>query len=241
MRKYYLTMGLVAALALGVVAQAQQTQTPPVKETVALSPAKSEEPEAVFDDDGGRVFIVKRNQSSLENLRHHGGEVIAEPEQHSIFLGSGWNDSKLRSTKAGFANLLTSLGAGDERAALERYGVRNLFASAFTHEVLDDFKGNTVSDLQIRASLAKLFGEGTLAAPSASAIYVVYLAPNLRSTLGTMFGGKHYVAYHNYFNAEAGEVRYVVIPFDANKASFKAAAQRALVEALINPSGKGWY
>lgn len=245
MNKHCLGKALIALFLLAGIAQAQETKAAFVKpEAGAQLQNKGDESEAVYDDDGGRVFILRRNAGSLSAiLRHHGGSVIAEPEQHSVFLGSGWakKGAPLASIEQSLTGLLASLNNGSERDALNHYGVRNLFASSFNHGTQTTFTDKTINDLQIRAELARMFKEGILPAPSANALYVVYLAPGLRSTLGTMFGGKHYLAYHNYFNTESSEIHYVVVPFEANKEHLQQVAQRALIEAVINPSGNGWY
>lgn len=242
MKKHFMIKSVIAVLAFAAIAQAQQnTAGKPTALPSSQVRPETQKDEAIFDDDGGRVFIVGRNAKSLENLSNHGGEAIVAPEPHNIFLGKGWIDPKARAGEAALAGLLATLDAGNEQALLERYGVHNLFSSSFSYESSIGFANNSVSDLQIRAALAKMFADGELPTPSANALYVVYLAPGVRSTLGTMFGGKHYNAYHNYFNAEAGEVRYVVVPFDANKERLQQTARRALVEAIINPSGNGWY
>lgn len=242
MKKHFMIKSVIALLAFAGIAQAQQnTAGKPTALPSSQVRTETQKEDAVFDDDGGQVFIVGRNSKSLKSLSNHGGEAITAPEPHNIFLGKGWSDPKARAGEAALAGLLATLDAGNEQALLGRYGVHNLFSSSFSYESLIDFTNNSVSDLQIRAALAKMFADGTLPAPSANALYVIYLAPNVRSTLGTMFGGKHYAAYHNYFNAEAGQVRYVVVPFDANEERLQQTARRALVDAIINPSGNGWY
>lgn len=242
MKKHFIIKSVIIVFAFVGTLQAQQNATgklTPLPSSQVWSEIQKED--AVFDDDGGRVFIIGRNSGSLENLSNHGGEAIASPEPHNIFMGKGWIDPKARASEAALAGLLATLDAGHEQALLDRYSVHNLFSSSFSYESLIDFTNNSVSDQQIRATLAKMFADGALPAPSANALYVIYLAPGVHSTLGTMFSGKHYAAYHNYFNAEVGEVRYVVVPFEANKERLQQTARRALVEAIINPTGDGWY
>jgi hypothetical protein len=101
--------------------------------------------------------------------------------------------------------------------------------------------GGTVSDLQIRATLEEMFRTGAVRGPDADTVYVVFLPPGVGSKLGEMIGGKHYAAYHNFFHAEQGEVRYVVVPFEPQSKVAGRVAARALVEAALNPTGGGWY
>src|SRR5438270_750428 len=88
---------------------------------------------------------------------------------------------------------------------------------------------------------------GTVAPPAvlesapAGTVYVVFLAPGMRSTLGTSSSETDFVAYHNYFHAAAGLVRYVVVPHQEGFGRWLAAARQGLVQALIDPEGTGWY
>ena len=67
------------------------------------------------------------------------------------------------------------------------------------------------------------------------------LPPEISSTLGSMIGGKHFTAYHNFFHGEQGEVRHVVVPFEPQEKLAKQFAARALIETALNPTGNGWY
>jgi len=80
-----------------------------------------------------------------------------------------------------------------------------------------------------------------LPAPAASTVYVVFLSPEVSSIIGGYQGGTDYAAYHNFFHADAGEVRYVVVPFNANAAAQLQATTKALIETALNPHGDGWF
>jgi len=45
----------------------------------------------------------------------------------------------------------------------------------------------------------------------------------------------HFAAYHNLVHVEAGELRYVVVPFNENADRQATAASLALVETAFNP------
>lgn len=221
----------------GVVA-AQEPSRAVVGQGEAEAGAAVERP--LFDDDGGRVFVVGRNAGALAGLRYHGGEVIAEPRQYNIFLGGAWSEPGLRRREAAFSNLLSQAGA--DQLPLDGYGVRNVYAPSESREQPFDFPaGGTISDLQIRAALEKMFRSGAIHGPDADTVYVVFLPPGVGSKLGEMLGGKHYAAYHNFFHAELGEVRYAVVVFEPQSKVAVQTAARALVEAALNPTGGGWY
>jgi hypothetical protein len=242
MRRYRFLYALIIALSMTAVARSQEEPRHAVGEQGAREGIVAvREEQAPFDDDGGRVFIVKRDAGAQDGLRYHGGAVISEPRQYNIFLGSGWADRTLRVREKSFSNLLQTSGA-DAAQGLARYGVQNIFLPSQSVEQPFDFSPEqTISDLRIQSVLSEMFSTGAVQAPSPDAIYVVFLPPGVHSKLGSMIGGKHYAAYHNFFHAEQGEVHYVVVPFEPDMKTARSVAARAVSEAAMNPAGDGWY
>ena len=118
--------------------------------------------------------------------------------------------------------------------------LKNFFAATSSQEKLDDFTGDrTISDLEIQSVLSGMIKEGSIQRPNASTIYVVFLDAETRSTLGAMIAGKHYLAYHNFFNASGLKIHYVVVPFEANQKTGYQIALRAFLAAALNPNGAG--
>jgi hypothetical protein len=114
--------------------------------------------------------------------------------------------------------------------------VKNIYVPSESQEQPLDFSaGATVSDLQIRTALEEMFKAGTVRGPDADTTSVVFLPPGVNSKLGEMIGGKHFAAYHNFFHAEQGEARYVVVPFEPQVKLAGQTAARALVEAALHP------
>lgn len=240
--KSRLMVALLITGAMCLSAFAQGTKRSMAEGAAPLAPPERTEESPVYDDDGGRVFVVRRNEAMKDELRHHGGPVIEVPQEQSIFLGSAWSKPENRARQARLTNLLASLGDGAERAALKRSGVQNTFMPAQSLEALIHLSNKDgLTDLGLQKMLAGMFERQELSGPEANTIYVVYLAPGIGSTLGTMMAGKHYVAYHNFFHTNGQEVHYVVVPFETDAVAARTAATRALVEAIVNPTGDGWY
>lgn len=221
---------LLVVIALAISAQAQEPK----------SREASTEQQTVTNDDRGRAFIIERDAGPLSGFSNPGKSVISEPQQYSIFLGSGWATPALRAREAELANLLVNLRDQATLSALNESGVKNLFGPTSSREQLDDLTG-TISDLQIQSILGGMVKEPSLSATTANTIYVVFLDPGMRSTLGTMFAGKHYAAYHNFFNAAGMKLHYVVVPFEADRKTANQIALRALVAAALNPAGATSY
>ncbi len=197
------------------------------------------EPNFVFDDDGGAVQIVPPDFAVAGEKKFHGGAVMASVQQVSIFLGAGWGDQQVRPRQTVLADV-TLNNNSVHVAEMRKHSIKTLRASPRLEDFGDLSKGR-VNDLTIQQKLSDLLQVKAVPAPTASTVYVVYLAPGINSTLGAHKAGTDYVAYHNFVNLEAGEVHYVVVPFHDNADHHVAAAVRAFAEAGLNPNGKGWY
>ena len=228
-------MKLKSVLLIIVAASASiQAQEAKPRESSDAQPAQS-----VTNDDRGRAFIIAGEAQPLSAGTNH-GKVIVEPQQNSIFLGRGWETASLRAREPELGNLLANIRDQAQLSALDEHGVKNFFAATSSQEKLDDVAGDrSISDLEIQNVLAGMLKEGSLQRPNASTIYVIFLDPGLRSTLGAMIAGKHYLAYHNFFNASGMKIHYVVVPFEANQKTAYQTALRAFLAAALNPNGAG--
>ncbi len=224
MKIVFILLLVVMTLAAGAQAQAPRL------------PEAPNEQQTVTNDDRGRAFLIERDAEPLLGLNNSGRSVISEPQQYSIFLGSDWMTPSLRAREAELANLLMNVRDKATLNALNESGVKNTFGPTASREQLDNLNGN-ISDLQIQNILGAMIKDGSLPQPGANTIYVVFLDPEMRSTLGTMFAGKHYAAYHNFFNAAGMKLHYVVVPFEADRKTATQIAFRSLVAAALNPTG----
>lgn len=227
MRYSFLILSLLFA---GGTARAQQPEDKaPVNDAV----------QAVIDDDGGRAFIVNSKLKSLTQLRRlPGAAALTAPQQYTIFLGSAWTTPSLRAREAKLSNLLSAIQNQPDLNKLNNLGINNLYGPTYSQEVLTPFDcDEKLSDIGIKTILAGLVNEGSLPKTERATIYVVFLQPDLRSTLGTLTGRKHYLAYHQFLNVGGERLHYVVVPYEPDIDTAKAIALRALVAAALNPTG----
>jgi len=205
------------------------------------SKSKPAAEDVLFDDDGGRVFIVRRTEVAWNRLSHHGGATISRPLQVNIFLGKAWSKSSNKSRENLFSSPLLALDAAGKQFLNSRQ-VEFSESEPLSQEALDFApEGSTISDLQIQAALSDMFEHKWLNAPDANTIYVVFLPPGLQSTLGEMSGGKHYLAYHNFVHLFDVQVHYVVAPFEPDTKTAQRSVSRAVIDTALNPAGDGWY
>lgn len=209
--------------------------------TAQQSPAidRPSEPNFLFDDDGGKVQIVPADLAMAAPKSFHGGAVLKSAQQVSIFLGAGWGDQQFRSREASLAEI--SPDAGNSLGAeLRQHNIKTL-RSAPRLEDFSDLSASKVNDLTVQQKLSELLRAKAIPAPTASTVYVLFLAPGIESTLGGSKAGIDYAAYHNFVNLDAGEIHYVVVPFHADLDKHSAAATRAFAETALNPNGRGWF
>ena len=221
---------ILSLLFLGGAARAQQPEE--------KSPA-NDAVQVVIDDDGGRAFVVNTKFKSLNELRlPPGSAILPAPQQCTIFLGSRWATPALRARESRLNNLLSSIQNQQDISKLVSLGINNLFGPTYSQEVLTQFNNDEkISDISIRTILAGLVAEGSLPKAQRSTIYVIFLQPDVRSTLGTLTGRKHYLAYHQFLNIGSERLHYVVVPFEPDLETARAIALRALVAAALNPNG----
>ena len=193
--------------------------------------------QVVINEDGGRAFIVKPSSALLSGIAKPGGPIVAELQQYSIFIGSGWADPALRTREPRLSNLLVSIRDHAQLDEIEQAGIKNRFGATFSLEKLDLAGNRNISDLEIQSLLAEMFRDGPLTEPTGDAVYVVYLDPGLHSTLGSLVADKHYIAYHSFFNTSDGKIHYAVVPFQPDSKAHYQIGLRALVVAALNPTG----
>jgi hypothetical protein len=178
------------------------------------------------DDDGGKVQIVPRRPVAQRAPIDHGGPIVTRETVHLVFVGAAWRDGAHRALEGKIADVLF---------ASHRPGTQ-------MEDPLDPTEGASMSDLDVQRRLAPLVEEdrsGELGKPGA--VFVVFLAPGLESTLGQRSSRSDYAAYHNFVHLAPGVTRYVVVPFDAEFARWSSAARESLLQTLLNPEGTGIY
>jgi len=210
---------------------------------LAATTARSQEPwpqerseqreEAVTNEDGGRSYLVLPAAGPLIGLAKPGAG-FGDLQQHSIFLGSGWADPTPHAREARLGNLLATIRDHAQMDEIAQAGLTNRFGPTFTFEKLDVTDNRKISDLEIQGILAGLFANGPLTAPQADSVYIVFLDPGLQSTLRSLTAGKHYLAYHSFFNASGSKVHYAVVPYQADSTAAYQIALRTLVVAALH-------
>jgi hypothetical protein len=161
-------------------------------------------------------------------------------QQVSIFLGSGWADETIRSRQTTLVDMGNSSSTNPHFAEAKAHNLKVLRAAPHVQD-FSDLSGKPLNDLDIQRKLNEMLQTKAIPAPDATTVYVVFLGPEAASSLGGNQAGVDYAAYHNVVNLDAGEVRYVVVPFQKDAQRQAEAAVRAFVETGLNPNGQGWF
>jgi hypothetical protein len=208
-------------------------------QNTAATPADSDavkDADIAPDEDGGQVRILPVMSSCNKNLMGHVA-AIKSPMQESMFLGSTWADASVRSRERQLSELLQQPAAAS-REDVRKSGIKAPVVSGrIQEEIVDLTQGTPITDLQIQAKLATWINNGAVAAPEKNTIYVIYLGPEVKSSLRSRVAGTDYRGYYNLIHLDNREVRYVVVPFDSNLERQQATATDLLLEAAIDPPG----
>jgi hypothetical protein len=168
------------------------------------------------DDDDGRVEVWRNGDAAITTA---GESSIRQPLLQVIFAGAGWQPS----AKAAMTDLLSRIAMPDGVKPAAIIGTRELAI------------GDSVNDLAIQSTIDRAMRDGSLPARDENVIYVVLLAPRVRSTLGAFSPGADYDSYHSHLHAHDTNVRYVVVPWHEDSALQREAAMNSTVRAVLNP------
>lgn len=182
------------------------------------------------DDDGGVVEITAVDLTSPGPKKANASPVLKSIQPLSIFMGNAWAEQNLGARKAALFDL-----AGHPHLAALRNDNVDVLPAAPSVDDFADLSKEPINDLWIQRKLVAMLESKILPAPDARTVFVVFLAPGVKSTVGTHTAGVHFAAYHNLIHVEPGELRYVVVPFNENASRQATAASLAIVQTVFNP------
>jgi len=185
-----------------------------------------------LDNDGGRVELYARSHAARE-LEFHGGAVVREPIVEVVFVGT-WEKSRADVLR----NAIDRVGATDAFQSTHERGVKATALPITTRSLAGKEKMN---DLDLQVMIDRAIENGSLPSRDENTIYVLFLSRDIASTIGEKSAIADYASYHSHFHTHDVNVRYVVVPFDADAKSMNDAAAASLIRAIVNPDGDGWY
>jgi hypothetical protein len=184
--------------------------------------------------------------------------VLKNVGVEAVFLGPAWaSDPALVQQSAQLDGFLQYLTGSSYLDMLGKAGYRVGRGTFLDGRVVPTAVPGTFSDAQIQGTLAASIGDGSLQAPDANRLYVVFVEPGVDVT--TMFGDSatNVLGYHWAFQGPTGAVvNYAVVPYpaapnapDAGLSAFETVtkvASHEVAEAVTDPQGQqigrsAWY
>ena len=220
---YILLLGGLATLAFASLQENKSADTPPANANF------------VADDDGGLTEIVPADPARQGPRASGAVPAMKSVQQVSIFLGAAWGDRQARTRQT----RLPDFALNHSEAALTEFRHHNVevIPAAARVEDFSDLSKGPVNDLTIQRKLVEMLGNHAIPLPTASTIYVIFLAPGITSTIGASRAGIDYAAYHNLLHLDMSEVRYAVVPYQENADRHSSAALQVFVNTAFNPTG----
>jgi len=200
-------------------------------------------------------------------VTYHGGALMPHVEAQNVFLGSDWStSSSLKTTKASLDSYIGYIVNSPYMDALTTagYNVGRGTATAGVVDSINITKTKYLTDSSIQSEVQKLITSGSVAAPDANRLYVVYVEPGVKvrdsdgSTSVSSFLGYHGAFAGKTAAAKSIDVRYVVLPnpgtpnptpssqgFASTFQELTAVTSHELAEAVTDPDvgykKLGWY
>ena len=203
-----------------------------------------------------RPALEQLEDRSVPTVTYHGGAVLSNVGVEAVFLGSGWSTDPSLSAQTGqvgtFLQFLTNSSFMD---VLGGYGVGR---GAYFDGLVDPAAlPGVLSDGQIQATLANAIENGSLGAPDANRLYIVYVEPGVNITTSFGTSAKDFYGYHSAFLGPTGvPVNYAVLPYPTDPngpypglspfETLTKVSAHELAESVTDPQGDGvgqtaWY
>lgn len=218
----------IGTMIIASAAAAQTTDEPRAPRILVEKPGLV----TTLDNDGGRVELYARSHAA-RTLEFHGGAVVREPVVELLFVGT-WEKSRADVLR----QAADHISATDEFQSTHERGVK---ATALPITARSLAGREKMNDLDVQSMIDRAIENGSLPSRSDDTIYVLFLSPEISSTLGEKNAGSDYASYHSHFHSHDVNVRYVVVPFHEDTNVMNQAATASLIRAIINPDGDGWY
>jgi hypothetical protein len=199
-------------------------------------------------------------------ITYHGGNLLPHVEVQALYLGSDWStnatyNQQTRSLDGFLKNLVA--GPYMDMLSTAGYGVGRGSAVAGKIAALQLNKNSALSDGAIQVDLQGFISNGTLQAPDANRLYVVFVEDNvLVRTSDGLISRTDFLGYHGAFagldaHGNASDIRYAVVAYPGGNISNAAVtglsalndmtevASHEIAEAVTDPdvnySALGWY
>jgi hypothetical protein len=172
-----------------------------------------------------RLEVEPLEERAVPTITYHGGPLLTHVDVQAMYLGSDWSTPAYQPQVAYFDGFLNDLVHGSFMKTLNKagYGVDTGTFSAGVIDPLSLTQGDPTACLSARAIEARLhsaINNGTLNAPNANSLYVVFVEDDVpvafhpgNSTSINAFAGYHSVFRDNGRGNNSTDVYYAVVTY----------------------------
>src|SRR4051794_33713645 len=136
------------------------------------------------------------------SVTFHGGALLSNVEAQGVYLGSDWaNNSSLNSQASALDQYVNYLVKSPYMDTLASAGYNVGEGSATSGKELNLTLNKTtgITDSQIQADLQSAISGSQLATPDANRLYVVFVEPGVKISLGADTSVNSFLGYHGAF------------------------------------------
>lgn len=198
-------------------------------------------------------------------VTYHGGALMSQVEVQALYYGADWSNNTTLYNQTGYLEgFLDSLVHGSYMDMLGKagYGVGRGSFNAGRIALTHPDKGYYLTDDQIRSDLQAYISNGSLQAPDANRLYVIFVEPGVAVSHGKENSQNDFLGYHGAFAGRspygfATDVRYAVIAYPGGAVGnaglswlsavgdLTEVTSHELAEAVTDPDVNyrtlGWY
>jgi hypothetical protein len=216
--------------------------------------------------------VEKLELRVLLTVTYNGGDIITNVNAQAVFLGSQWaqtSNTTLQTQESQINTFLSTIVNSNYMTMLTNagYGVGlgTSTKGAVDNITFGSVNGTpTISDAQIQADIQAMIKAGTVTAPSANQLYIVYVQPGVNITLDAFDSSStDFLGYHGAFagtnqGGQAADIHYAVISypgapnftaasqgFSSNLNEMTVVSSHEMTEAITDPNVNyktlGWY
>jgi hypothetical protein len=210
-----------------------------------------------------QLLVESLEDRCVPTVNYYGGALLTNVEAQAVYYGNAWDSGTYASQKTTLDSFLSYIVNSPYTQALTNagYGVDSGTASAGVVDPANLAAGTTLQDSQIQGELQSLISNGTVAAPDANRLYVIYVEPNVIVSLQGATSQRNFLGYHSAFGGhtaggQAIDIHYAVIAYPggavgnaSNVANpvddMTSVTSHELAEAMTDPNvgykTLGWY
>ncbi len=183
-------------------------------------------------------------------ITFHSGTLLTNVQVTPVFYGTYWSTPTGQQQVANLDAYLAYLTNSPYMDLLAEYSVGH--GSLSDNGIVDtSISGpSTAGDSRIRTMLSTHINNGSIDAPNAQRLYIVYTPPDVVVRANGQNSLRDFAGYHDSFTVNGAAVNYAVVvspvgngdlPSLTDFQTLTEVSSHELAESVTDPAGTGWY